>query len=78
MVQAVTRPLLKTNNSSSPGPDSISYRQLKQIKDTVLGQAILNDIATSIWHKGRLCRDLNMVMVSKPGKDTPPLEDGDR
>lgn len=61
----------KTSKSSSPGPDGISYRLLKLIRDTDLGKAILNDIALTVTgtHTPLAWRALSMVMIPKPGKD---------
>lgn len=70
-VQLIQKALLKTRNNSAPGPDRISYRLLKLIKDTHLGQRIFNDIAKTLegtpvpssW------RAMSCVMIPKPNND---------
>jgi len=42
--------LRRPSNNSEPGPDGISYRLLKILQDTDLGQAVINDIAYNIDH----------------------------
>ena len=61
--------LNSTNNSSSPGPDGISYRLLKLLKHTDLGKALLHDINSYVRDGIPPNRELTMVMVPKPGKD---------
>ena len=46
-IKMVLRALSDTKKSNAPGPDGISYRLLKQIKDTNLGKAVINDIAVT-------------------------------
>lgn len=61
--------LAKTANSS-PDPDRVNYRLLKLIKDTPPGTAVISDTAVSC-ERGRTpdrWRDLQMVMIPKPGK----------
>ena len=63
--------LAKTKNSNKSGPDGIPYRLIKLIKDTPLGQALINDIAVAS-NSGvtqDATRDMNIVMIPKPNKD---------
>jgi len=63
--------LARTKSNSAAGPDGISYRLLKLVKDTPIGQAVIKEIAS--WVETGLipnhARDLPMVMIPKPGKD---------
>lgn len=43
-MRRVRRALSKTKNKSAAGPDGISWRLLKMIKGTALGQAVLEDV----------------------------------
>ena len=76
-VRAILQALSKTSNNSTPGPDGISFRLLKIIKDTDLGQAVINDIAYNVDnpdHSSPPWKALNMVMIPKPGKDHSSLQ----
>jgi len=44
MREKVRRALMKTRNNSAPGPDGITWRLLKAIRDTRLGKAVLDDV----------------------------------
>ena len=48
MEESVRRALIGTKNSSAPGPDGISYRLIKVIKDTPLGEELVNEIAVQL------------------------------
>jgi len=64
--------LSRTSNNSAPGPDRISYRLLKILQDTPLGEAVLNDIAYNTDHPSQdkpPWAGMNMVMIPKPNKD---------
>jgi len=64
--------LKKTWNNSAPGPDRISWKLIKRIKDTRVGRVILEDIAQVVVNMDRMpeeWRGMKMVMISKPGKD---------
>ena len=71
MAIKVRTALSGTSSSSSPGPDGISYRFIKAIKDTTLGDMLFQEIgevlATGIipyeWQESKV------VMIPKPGKD---------
>ena len=66
--------LKKTRNDSAPGPDGVSWKLLKKLKDTSLGKAVLEDIgqvAETEWltRMPEEWRNMKMVMIPKPGKD---------
>ena len=48
MVDKVEQALIGTKNSSTPGPNGISYRLIKAIKDTPLGQGLLQEVAENL------------------------------
>ena len=59
-----------TQNSSAPRPDSISYRFIKRIKNTTLGEKLLEEVARNLV-KGTILREWQnskMVMIPKPRK----------
>lgn len=73
-MERVGKALGKTKCSSSPGPDGISWRLLKALKDTWLGKAILEDIGQMAQVENRYYgeeewRQVEMVMIPKVGKD---------
>ena len=71
MALKVRTALSSTSSSSSPGPDGISYRPIKAIKDTVLGDSLFKEIG-EVLITGRIpyeWQDSKVVMISKPGKD---------
>jgi len=66
--------LKKTRNDSAPGPDGVSWKLLKMLKDTSLGKAVLEDIGqvAGMSKAARMpeeWRAMKMVMIPKPGKD---------
>jgi len=66
--------LKKTRNNSAPGPDGISWKLLKAIKDTRLWKVVVEDVeqvAESEEWTGmpEEWRDMKMVMIPKPDKD---------
>ena len=71
MVTKVETTLSRTQNSSAPETDSISYRFIKVIKDTILVEKILEEVAKNLikeiilkeWQKSKV------VMIPKPRKD---------
>jgi len=67
----------KTKNNSSPGPDRITYRLIKFINDTELGQYLLHDLARSAEGSEPPIHEpkgLMMVMIPKPSKDLSKLK----
>ena len=73
--QAMARVMMvlkRTKNSSTAGPDGISWRVWKILKNTRLGRDALQDAAQC----GKLCaeqppqwREARITMIPKPGKD---------
>ena len=67
--------LAKTNNTSTPGDDRISYKLLKLLFNTQLGEQTLGYLADflkgrrSILSSIRDNRDLTVVMIPKVGKN---------
>ena len=60
-----------TEDISAPGPDGISYRFIKTIKNTILGEKLLDEVASNLV-KGTILREWQkskVVMIPKPGKD---------
>ena len=60
-----------TSNSSAPGPDGISYRFIKAIKDTVLGTLLFRQLASYIA-RGEIPTEFQLskvMMIPKPGKN---------
>jgi len=72
-VQRAREALGKTKNSSAPGPDGVTWKLLKKIKDTKLGRALLEDAAQVAYMEGARMpeewRKMRMIMLPKPGKD---------
>ena len=48
MMALVVRALMGTKNSSAPGPDGVSYRLIKAVRDTPLGQGVMREVAESL------------------------------
>ena len=75
LVDRILKALSTTNNSSTPGPDRISYRLLKLIKDTSLGIQVIQFLADFLRGKRSILsgsgdgRDITVVMIPKTGKD---------
>jgi len=60
--------LRRTRNSSAPGPDGVSWKLQKAIRDTNLGKAILKNVgqvAENMEWAGmpERWRDMKMVMI---------------
>ena len=69
---AVYQFLKKTKNSSTPGPDGISWRLWKMIKNTGLGRRALEDVAqcgSLRSEQPQEWKEARIVMIPKPGKD---------
>ena len=72
----VDRALESTSNCSAPGPDKISWKLLKAVEVTAIGESIL---AASL-HSGSLpgaWREMRAIMIPKPGKDHTKVGGGD-
>jgi len=72
-VRRVWTALGKTKNNSAPGPDGVSWKLLKTIKNTPLGRAMVEDVSQVVAGVGTKMpeewREMKMVMLPKPGKD---------
>jgi len=69
-MDSILRALGKTKSSSATGPDGVSWRLLKALKDTHLGRAVLEDVGE--W------RQMEMVRIPKPGKVVGKVKGGGR
>ena len=68
---SVRKALGGTKNGSAPGPDGISYRLIKAVRDTRLGTELIEEVVDSLW-KGiipRAWRQIRVVFIPKPGRD---------
>ena len=71
---AVKRALAKTKSSSAPGPDRVTWRLQKALKDTRLGTAVLEVIGQMAdvgnrYYAEEKWREMVMVMSLKPRRD---------
>ena len=76
LIVRLKRALAKTSNTSTPGEDRISYKLLKLLLNTRLGEQTLGFLAdflkgrrTVLLSTGDSNRDLTVVMIPKIGKD---------
>ena len=68
---SVRRALGRTKNGSAPGPDGISYRLIKSVRDTRLGRELVEEdvdylvqgVIPPAW------REMRVVFIPKPGRD---------
>jgi len=72
--ERVRRALMRIRNNSAPGPEGITWRLVKPIRDTRLGRAVLDDVGQTAemgngYHREEEWRGMTMVMIPKPGKD---------
>ena len=71
LVMKVKIMLSRTQNSSALGPDSISYRFIKTIKETILEEKVIEEVARNLI-KGTILREWQnskVVMIPKLRKD---------
>ena len=71
MVTKVKTALSGTQNSSAPSPDDISYRFIKNIKNSFLGEKIMEEVAVNLI-KGTIPREWQnnrVVIIFKLAKD---------
>lgn len=71
MVIKVKTALSRTQNSSAAEPDGISYRFIKTIKDSILREKLIEEVAKN-QSKGIIpseWQNSKVVMIHKPGKD---------
>ena len=75
IVTYLKRFLSNTNNTSTPGEDRISYKLLKTLQNSRLGQHIFDSLADFLRGKRLILsstgdgRDMTIVMIPKRGKD---------
>ena len=75
LVDGILKALSATKNTSTPGPDRISFHLLKLIKDTSLGRQVIHFLADFLRGKRSILsgsgdgRDITVVMIPKTGKD---------
>ena len=68
---SVRRALGKTKNGSAPGPDGISYRPIKAVRDTRLGRELIDEVVDNRW-RGVIpaaWQQMRVVFIPKPGRD---------
>ena len=68
---SVRKALGGTKNGSAPGPDGISYRLIKAVRDTRLGRELIEEIVDNLW-RGIIpdaWRQMRVVFIPKPGRD---------
>ena len=71
MEDRVRRALMGTKNSSAPGPDGLSYRLIKVIRNTCLGEELISEGALHLWEctiPGRR-KEMRMVLIPKLRRD---------
>ena len=60
-----------TKNGSAPGLDGISYRLIKAVRDTRLGEEVIEEVVDSLW-RGIIpdaWRQTRVVFIPKPSRD---------
>ena len=71
MKTLVERALMGTKNASALGPDGVSYRLIKAVRDMPLGQGLMKEVAESLL-EGKTppeWREMRVVFRPKPGRD---------
>ena len=74
LADSLRQALSKTNSHSTPGPDRISYRLLKLLKDTRLGSQTIDILADFLSGRRTILsglgdgREITVVMIPKIGK----------
>ena len=67
----VLRALGRTKNGSAHGPDGIGYRLIKAVRDTRLGQGLVDEVVDNLV-RGVIppaWREMRVVFIPKPGRD---------
>ena len=61
----------RTKNGSAPGPDGISYRLIKAVRDTRLGRELVDEVVDCLVHGviPSAWREMRVVLIPKPGRD---------
>ena len=69
--ESVRRALVRTKNGSAPGPDGMSYRLIKAIRDTRLGRELIEEVVDCL-HAGVIPEpwtEMRVGFIPKPGRD---------
>ena len=68
---SVRRALGGTKNGSAPGPDGISCRLIKAVRDTRLGRELIEEVVDNLWRETipDAWRQRRVVFIPKPGRD---------
>ena len=67
----VLEALGRMRNSSAPGPDENSYRQMRKVRNTRLGRELVDEIVheLKIGIVPEAWRKMQVIFIPKPGKD---------
>ena len=71
MKDLVEKALMGTKNLLVPGPDGVSYRLIKAVRDRPLGQGVMREVAETLL-EGRTppeWREMRVVVIPKLGRD---------
>ena len=69
--ERVRTALMGTKNSSAPGPDGISNRLIKIVKDSPLGKELVNEVAVQLL-EGTIpdkWKEMRVLLIPKPARD---------
>ena len=71
MEDSVRKALVGTKNSSALGPDGVSYRLMKAVRDTPLGEELISEVALHLLEGTRPAKwkEMRVVLIPKPGRD---------
>ena len=60
-----------TSNTSAAGPDGISYKMIKKVLSTSLGQELIEEIVHNLHQEQipQAWQQMKVVMIPKPGRD---------
>ena len=60
-----------TKNNSAAGPDGVGYRLIKAVRDTRLGNELLEEVVAALrgGYIPDRWRDMRVVLIPKPGRD---------
>ena len=61
----------RTKNGSAPGTDGISYRLIKEVRDTRLGQELVDEVVDNLVNGviPPAWREMRVVFIPKPRRD---------
>ena len=71
MKELVFKALGGTSNTSAAGPNEISYKMIKKVLPTSLGQDLIEEIVDDL-HQGQIpptWQQMKVVMIPKPRRD---------